>query len=123
MADIQPISTRRITVLFVAAMGGLGGPVKRLASLMGNMPSVHRVLVKPYSKLLDGRMRELGWIDEHISVRRSAQRSYFGSLLLAWHVFARAASRKQPIDLIHANGIVEFALSWPAALLLRKPVV
>ncbi len=113
----------KLSVLFVAAMGGLGGPVKRLATLLANLPDVHRVLIKPYSELLDKRIHESGSVDEHIQMRRTARRSYVGSLLLMAKVFARAASRKQPVDVIHANGIVEFALSWPAALLLRKPVV
>ena len=113
----------KVSVLFVAAMGGLGGPVKRLATLLANLQDVHRVLIKPYSELLDKRIYEWGSVDEHIQMRRSARRSKVGSFLLAMKVFVRAASRKQPIDVIHANGIVEFALSWPAALLLGKPIV
>jgi glycosyltransferase involved in cell wall biosynthesis len=120
---LNPVDSTRLTVLFVAAMGGLGGPVKRLATLLANVTGVRRVLIKPRSELLDKRMLELGSVDEHISVRRSAQRSYVGSLMLMARIFARASSRKRPVDVIHANGIVEFALCWPAALLLRKPVV
>ena len=56
-------------------------------------------------------------------MKRSARRNAVGSLALVARIFVRAASRSRPVDVIHANGIVEFALSWPAALLLRKPVV
>lgn len=113
----------QVTVLFVAAMGGLGGPVKRLATLLANLSGVHRVLIKPHSELLDRRITAVGSVDEHIRLARSAQRSYVGAFVLMVKIFARAASRSEPIDVIHANGIVEFALSWPAALLLRKPMV
>lgn len=104
-------------------MGGLGGPVRRLSTLLSNLSGVRRVLIKPQSELLDQAMRGAGSVDEHISVRRSAQRSYLGSLVLMVKIFARTSSRMRPIDVIHANGIVEFALSWPPALLLRKPIV
>ena len=119
----ESAETGEVTVLFVAAMGGLGGPVKRLATLLANMPDVYRVLIKPRSELLDARMRQVGSVDEHIPVHRSAQRSYLGSLVLVGRILVRAGSRKRPIDVIHANGIVEFALCWPAALLFGKPVV
>lgn len=121
--DVSRVDSTELTVLFVAAMGGLGGPVKRLATLLANVSGVRRVVIKPRSELLDRRMLDLGSVDEHIAVRRSAQRSYVGSLMLMARIFARASSRKRPIDVIHANGIVEFALCWPAALLLGKPVV
>jgi glycosyltransferase involved in cell wall biosynthesis len=107
----------------VAAMGGLGGPVKRLATLLTNVSNVRRILIKPRSDLLDQRLHELRSVDEHISMRRSAQRSHVGSLLLMLRILVRASSRKRPIDVIHANGIVEFALCWPAALLFGKPIV
>ena len=110
-------------VLFVAAMAGLGGPVKRLTTLLANIHGVQRVLIKPRSELLDGRLDELNAVDEYIALKRSVQRSYVGAVVLMITVFVRAASRRRPIDVIHANGIVEFALCWPAALLLRKPVL
>src|SRR5688572_6051961 len=95
-----------LTVLFVAAMGGLGGPVKRLATLLRNLKGFRRVLIKPRSLLLDRHIRELGSVEEHIQVHRSAQRSYMGSLVLTARIFMRASSRRHPVDVIHANGIV-----------------
>lgn len=110
-------------VLFVVAMAGLGGPVKRLATLLSNLHTVERVVIKPRSRDLDRRLHELSAIDEHIPVKRSAQRNWLASLIIAGAVFRRCLSRNRPIDVIHANGLVEFALCWPAAFLLRKPVV
>ena len=119
----DPTVPNELTVLFVAAVGGLGGPVKRLATLLANTHGIHRVLIKPRSDLLDRRIYEFGLAEEYIPMRRSAQRSYLGAFLLAARVLARASRRDRPIDVIHANGIVEFALCWPAALLLGKPIV
>lgn len=116
-------SNERPRVLFVAAMGGLGGPVKRLSTLLSNLEGVDRVLLKPTSPSLDARLHDLRAIDEHISMRRSAQRNKFGALLIAMAVFVRCLARRRPILVIHANGLVEFALCWPTALLLRKPIV
>lgn len=123
MSDRTSGSAPELTVLFVAAMGGLGGPVKRLSTLINNLPSVYRVLIKPRSDLLDGLIRDLNSVEEHMTVGRSAQRSYMGALVLMMKIFGRVLSRRHPIDVIHANGIVEFALCWPAALILRTPVV
>ena len=113
----------KLTVLFVAGMGGLGGPVRRLSTLLGHIGDVHRILIKPRSELLDARLSELGSVDEHIPMSRTARRNSVGALTLMFTVFVRAASRRRPVDVIHANGIVEFALSWPAAFLFGKPVV
>ena len=110
-------------VLFVAAMGGLGGPVRRLATLLSNLKDVERVLIKPESRLLDARLATLGAVDEHHPVRRSAQRNRFGAAAIAWAVLRRCMDRRAPIHVIHANGLVEFALSWPAAIICRVPVV
>jgi glycosyltransferase involved in cell wall biosynthesis len=118
----QPQS-EKLTVLFVSAMDGLGGPVKRLMTLLVHMTAVRRVLIKPRSDLLDARLRALGCVDEHISMEKSARRNSWGALALALRIFLRAASRRRPVHVIHANGIVEFALSWPTALILGKPVV
>ena len=104
---VPETDSTELSVLFVAAMGGLGGPVKRLATLLADLPNVHRVLIKPQSELLDRRIEASGAVDDHIQLRRSAQRSYSASLVLMTKIFIRAASRKQPIDVIHANGIVE----------------
>src|SRR5687767_3882216 len=93
----EPASNRAVTVLFVAAMGGLGGPVKRLVTLLANLPRVRRVLIKPRSALLDERISKRGSVDEHISVSRTAQRSYVGSVLLMFRIFTRALSRRDPV--------------------------
>jgi glycosyltransferase involved in cell wall biosynthesis len=110
-------------VLFVAAMGGLGGPVRRLATLLTNLDGVVKVLVKPRSRHLDPGLIASGALDEHIPISRSAQRDHVGALLIAAAVLRRAMRRRDPIDVIHANGLVEFALCWPAALLTGLPVV
>ena len=122
-AAAPPPEPEKLTVLFVSAMDGLGGPVKRLMTLLVHMTAVRRVLIKPRSDLLDARLRALGCVDEHISMEKSARRNSRGALALAVRIFLRAASRRHPVHVIHANGIVEFALSWPAALILRKPIV
>ncbi len=110
-------------VLFVAAMGGLGGPVRRLATLLSRLDDVERVLVKPRSPLLDHQLLGAKSVDEYRPLKRSAQRNRLGAIFIAVAIFRRALSRRRPVDVIHANGLVEFALCWPAAALLRKPVV
>jgi glycosyltransferase involved in cell wall biosynthesis len=110
-------------VLFVAAMSGLGGPVRRLATLLTHLDGVEKVLIKPHSNKLDQSIRAAGSVDEHIALRRSAQHDKLGAALIALAILRRALKRSSPIDVIHANGLVEFALAWPTALLLRIPVV
>lgn len=104
-------------------MGGLGGPVKRLATLLSHLDGIQRVLLKPASPALDNRLRAAGAIDEHITLRLSAQRSWVGAAAISMKTFQRCLSRRHPVDVVHANGLVEFALCWPAAVLLRKPIV
>lgn len=119
----NPPAVAQPRVLFVAAMAGLGGPVRRLATLLSNLVGVDRVLLKPISPQLDSRMRAQSAIDEHIALPRSAQRDRLGALLISVAIVRRCLRRKDTIDVIHANGLVEFALAWPAAFFLRKPIV
>jgi glycosyltransferase involved in cell wall biosynthesis len=110
-------------VLFVAAMSGLGGPVRRLATLLTHLHGVEKVLIKPSSRKLDRAIRDAGSVDEHIALRRSARHDRLGALVIALAILRRCLRRSSPIDVIHANGLVEFALAWPTALLFRIPVV
>lgn len=114
---------RKPRVLFIVAMGGLGGPVKRAMTLLTNLSGVERVLIKPRSRILDDHIHDLNILEEYIAMRRTAQHNRLGAALISAMIFARCLRRSRPIDVLHANGLVEFALCWPAAFFLRRPVV
>lgn len=111
------------TVIFVVAMGGLGGPVKRLATLLPWLHDTRKILIKPSSKELDGDLAANGGLTEHVSLRRSALHDRIGAAQIAVAIFRATWRYRRENPVIHANGLVEFALAAPTALTLRRPVI
>ena len=108
-------------ILFVCAVGGHGGPVQSLFTVLPHLEGYQKHLVGWWTKDSLKRIKEEELADNVDHFDRPA--GAFGAFRAAMRVLWLCASQQSRPSVIHANGLSELVLSLPAALVYRIPIV
>lgn len=106
-------------VLFVSALSGHGGPVASLASVLRRISEIDRIVVAPASDVGPGGLNDCA--DMRVVIQRP--RGLVPILQAQLRVIRLVRFSSPRPGVIHANGLTELTVVWPAAFLGRTPVV
>ncbi len=109
------------TVLFVSLPPSLGGSVRALEGHLEALQGVRRVLAAPLDTQAGKYLLATGDFDEAVDVAVHRGSRIPASAAAAWSL--RDFVGRHPVDAIHANGMPEMAVAWPAARRLGVPLV
>ena len=111
------------TVLFVAIASGLGGSTRSLATLLGHLEGVRRVVACPSPTAFTEVLDERGVFEQRMFLpgERRPRALARASAMITLAAYARR--HRAELTAIHANGLSERTLVAPAALMSRRPVV
>ena len=109
-------------VLVVSTIGGLGGPLVSLNTLIANSQRTEFTLFGPFLSETAARLRAHPRTRSVIVVRDLRTRT---PLMLPWAMLrlgVLAVRRRRQFDMIMANGLTEASIAAPIAVLTRKPL-
>lgn len=113
----------RSSVLFVSLPPALGGSIRALETHVGLIEGVHRILGAPMSSKASRYLDSTGLFDELVDVRAHGPLRTARALLSAWSLRRWALASGTRLTAIHANGMPEMAVAFPAARAMRVPLV
>lgn len=112
-------SPSQLRVLFISAIGGYGGPVQSLLTVLRHLPEVHSLAVGPWSPKYRPLVEAAA--DEVLLIRRP--RGGMNVARAQIEVVDHVRRHRKAIDVIHANGLTELVLAVPASAMFSLPVV
>jgi glycosyltransferase involved in cell wall biosynthesis len=111
------------TVLFVAIASGLGGSTRSLATLLGHLKGIRRVVACPSPTAFTAVLDERGVFEQRMILPGERRPRLLARASAAVTLAAYAMRHRAALTAIHANGLAERNLVALAALMSRKPVV
>jgi glycosyltransferase involved in cell wall biosynthesis len=111
------------TVLFVAVASGLGGSTRSLATLLGHLSGIRRVVACPSPTAFTEVLDERGEYEQRMVLPGEGLPRVLARASAALTLAAYARRHRAELSAIHANGLAERTLVALAALMSRKPVV
>ena len=111
----------RPAVLFTSLHGTAGGSDRALETLLAHLDGIQRIVATPNLGLANRLLGEAA-VQDVMRLPR-ARSSMFARSAMITGLFAAVWRQRRYIDVIHANGVFDFALAWPAAFAARIPVV
>lgn len=111
------------TVLFVSIASGLGGSARSLATLLGHLSGIRRVVACPSPTAFTDVLDDRGLFSQRMILPGEGRPRLVARASAAITLAAFAARHRARLTAIHANGLAERNLVAVAALLSRRPVV
>ena len=111
------------SLLFVAIAPGLGGSMRSLATVLGQMGNVHRAVACPVGTTFTDFLNQRSLCDEIVTLPAARRSRLVARVRAAAAVSIWACRHRRSIKAIHANGLAERNLVTLAAFLTRAPIV